>query len=277
MLKLWLQYLLPGKWISRAAGNLADLIQQSVKHWLIKNFVHAYKVDLSEAIDEDYHHYPSFNAFFARRLKPGRRLIDASEETLISPIDGVVYATGEIGQETEITAKGQKFTLSEFLGELPPGVDFFGGKYLIGYLSPKDYHRVHLPCDGTLDSSRYFPGKLFSVAPEIMARITGVLARNERLVTFWRHPNLGIFAVVMVGAMVVGRIKTVWGFSSAAVSGNKVLNYQHEGCLTLKKGEELGHFELGSTIGLFFQRGKVVLNCPSGTVLRMGTKIGTLL
>lgn len=259
--KVNLQYILPKHVISRLVGKLASAEAGGLTTWLIKIFIKHFKVNMEEAMYSQPEDYRTFNAFFTRPLKPGVRPIEEDPATLCHSVDGTVSQFGDIVGEDLIQAKGHKFTLSALLGGTPDlAAHFKGGKFATIYLSPKDYHRIHMPIEGTLTDMVYVPGELFSVNPLTAENVPGLFARNERVVTMF-DTEVGKIAIVLVGATIVASIDTVWAGTVTPPAGKHVTHWRYDASgddsITIGKGEELGQFKLGSTIVVCFEPGKV--------------------
>ncbi|GGF61163.1 archaetidylserine decarboxylase [Alteromonas lipolytica] len=272
-LKVNLQYVLPKHLISRLVGKLAAAEAGALTTWLIKVFIKQFKVNMDEAMYSQPEDYRTFNAFFTRPLKPGVRPIDDNDDTLCHAVDGTVSQFGDIVGEDLIQAKGHKFTLSALLGGNPDlAKSFKGGKFATIYLSPKDYHRIHMPIEGKLTDMVYVPGELFSVNPLTAENVPGLFARNERVVTIYDTP-VGKMAIVLVGATIVASIDTVWAGTITPPAGKHVTHwrYDEDEGVSLAKGEELGQFKLGSTIVVCFESDKVdFANLALEQVTRLG-------
>jgi len=206
---LALQYLLPHHLLSKVVYRATRWKFGLWKNGLIKLIIWRFKPNLSEAESSTLDSYPSMNAFFTRSLKRGTRLIDASPGGLCSPADGVISQIGSIDQDRLIQAKGRTFSAEQLLGNDPAAKAFTNGQFTTIYLSPKDYHRIHMPLAGKLLQTTYVPGRLFSVAPLTTQHIPNLFARNERLACMF-ETEFGPMAVVLVGAMLVSSIETVW-------------------------------------------------------------------
>jgi len=275
-----LQYLLPQHLLSRLAGRLAETTRPWLKNPMIKLFIRRYGVDMSEAVEADPCVYSCFNDFFTRALKPGVRPIDSGPDSLVCPADGSVSQLGEIQEGRIFQAKGQFYTCLELLGgDKALAETFAGGRFATIYLSPRDYHRVHMPCSGRLRTSIAIPGELFSVNEVTAHQVPRLFARNERLVTTF-DTDQGPMAMVLVGAMIVAGIETVWGGQALPMSRRiQRLDYRPEACsINLAKGEEMGRFKLGSTVILLFPRDRVAWD-PAyrvGSRTRMGEALGQL-
>lgn len=239
-----LQRLLPQHGLSRLLGRIAASERPWIKDFLIRQAIDHYGIDLSEAQVKDASAYPSFNAFFTRYLTPHARPVDTREDALVSPADGTVSQIGPIAEGDIFQAKGHSFTVANLIGGDRETADRFRhGSFATIYLSPRDYHRVHMPVTGVLKNALYIPGKLFSVNDVTANHVDGVFARNERLCCLF-DTDRGLVAVVMVGALFVAGIETVW--QKAFIPGKRQGRIFNEG-YTLKKGDELGAFRFGST------------------------------
>jgi phosphatidylserine decarboxylase len=250
-LKVWRQYLLPQHALTRFGGWLSHSEIPWLKNYLIAWFLKRYQVNMSEAIVEDPFAYPSYHRFFIRQLKPSVRPIDSSIDGICSPCDGTISQIGNIEQGSVIQAKGRTFSVEALLGSQSDAKPFLNGKFATIYLAPIDYHRVHMPLAGTLESMRYIPGKLFSVNPLTADHVDNLFARNERVVCFFKHEQ-GSFAIILVGAMIVGSIFTRWGGNITPHRANEIVHTVYpqtpEQHVKLDKGEEMGYFALGSTV-----------------------------
>lgn len=274
-----LQYLLPQHTLSRWVGKLAQSRWVRTKNFLIKAFATHFVVDMSEAVEEDLTQYENFNAFFTRALKPGARPICEAENAIACPADGAVSEIGTIELGSVMQAKGQYYSLISLLGG-DAGLTnvLMGGKFLTVYLSPRDYHRVHMPVAGRLVKMTYVPGQLFSVNQTTANNVPGLFARNERLVCEF-EADFGRFAVVLVGAMIVASIETVWAGEVAPIRPRlHSVNYVEASEILLQKGEEMGRFKLGSTAIILFPENTVEWQqaLSNGSAVRMGQAIGQL-
>lgn len=273
------QYLLPHHLLSRAAGGLAECRTGWVKNALIKAFARRFRVDMGEALVEEPTAYEHFNAFFTRALKDGARPLDPAPDAILSPADGAVSQLGTIEQGRLFQAKGHSFSVQELLGGDPATAALFlGGDFATVYLSPKDYHRVHMPLAGTLREMIHVPGKLFSVNRLTAENVPELFARNERVVCLF-DTERGPMAVVLVGAMIVASIETVWA-GVVAPPPRQVRRWRYDEAarepIRLEKGAELGRFKLGSTAIVLFGPNQVRWNgdlAPLSPV-RMGRAIG---
>ncbi len=271
-----LQHLLPQRLLTRAAGALAR--GEIFAGLLIRLFIRRYRVDMSEALDPDPSSYRNFNEFFTRELKPGARPLAGGAGAVLCPADGAVSEFGAIKGEGLLQAKGRHFELRDLLGgdgELARTLA--GGRFVTIYLSPRDYHRVHMPLPGRLLQTRHIPGKLFSVNEASTALIPGLFSRNERLISVFEGER-DRFAVVMVGAMIVAGIRAVW--DEPGREGRlraPAQDFADQGP-TLAAGAEMGRFELGSTVIALFPPGAMEFDpgLAAGENVRMGQKIGQL-
>jgi len=250
------QYLLPQQLLTRFAGRIASAQAGGLTTALIRRFVARYQVDMSEAANPDIASYASFNDFFTRALRPGLRpLADAA---VICPVDGAVSQLGPIERDQIFQAKGHHYSTKALLGgDAQLAAQFQDGHFATIYLSPRDYHRIHMPCDGRLLRMEHVPGALFSVNPTTARGVPGLFARNERVVCMFDTP-LGPMALVLVGATIVGSMATAWhGQVNPPHTGQpRRWDYANKS-ITLRQGEEMGRFLLGSTVVLLFARGAV--------------------
>lgn len=278
---LLFQYLLPQHLLSRLAGRLACCRSAWFKNCFIRWFAARYRVDMNEALVEDPANYEHFNAFFTRALKPGLRPLPEDPQAIVSPADGAISAIGRIEADTILQAKGKSFSLRALLGgDEAQAARFENGGFVTVYLSPRDYHRVHMPLDGTLEEMRYIPGKLFSVNQLTAENVDNLFARNERAVCLFDTDH-GPMAVVLVGAMIVAGIETVFAGQVSPAHLRQISSTDYRNAsprVTLQRGDELGRFTLGSTAIVLFGPGMQDWATPleSGTALRMGQTIGTL-
>jgi len=248
-----LQRLLPQHGLSRLIAMAAESKRTWLKNWLIQRAIATFKINMQEAKDQELEAYENFNAFFTRELSEGARPIAKGSDTLVSPADGVISQAGEINKTRILQAKGIDYSVSRLLGNSETAKAYSNGSFATIYLSPKDYHRVHMPTAGKLLSSRYIPGELFSVNDQTAQALPGLFARNERLVCEFESPELGAFSVIFVGAMLVAGIETVWGgFEEPGPGAVRETDYSDE-AMTFEKGDEIGRFKFGSTVILLFK------------------------
>jgi phosphatidylserine decarboxylase len=259
-LKVLLQYMLPKQRLTTFAGRIAGAQGGSMTTRLIRWFVGRYAVDMSEAADADIGSYQSFNDFFTRPLKAGLRPVAAAD--FVCPVDGAISQFGTIDDHHLLQAKGHRFTTTDLVGgDGALSAQFAHGSFANLYLSPKDYHRLHMPCDGKLTRMIYVPGKLFSVNPVTARGVPNLFARNERVVCVFDSAEHGPFVMVLVGATIVGSMATVWHGVVNAKRTDKTSEWTYaEKDIVLKKGEEMGRFLLGSTIVMLFRQGAIAFN-----------------
>jgi len=250
-----LTYALPHRSLSALARRLAYSTDPRTKQWLIDTVVRRFGVNLAEAAEPDPTAYPSFNAFFTRALKPGARQPDPDPRTLVMPADGRISQLGAIADGRIFQAKGHSFTAAELLGDEAAAQPFREGLFATIYLSPKDYHRVHMPWTGTLRETIHVPGRLFSVGPAAVAKVPGLFARNERLVCLF-DTDFGPMASVMVGALLVSGVETVWSGEEIPAYGDRITRKDYRGKgIELKRFEEMARFNYGSTVVLLLPPG----------------------
>jgi phosphatidylserine decarboxylase len=259
-LKVLPQYLLPKQRLTTFAGRVAGAKGGTMTTRLIRWFVGKYGVDMNEAENADIGSYKSFNEFFTRPLKPGVRPLAAAD--FVCPVDGAISQFGAIDDHHILQAKGHRFTTTELVGgDATLAAQFRHGSFANLYLSPKDYHRLHMPCDGRLTRMIYVPGALFSVNPTTARGVPNLFARNERVVCVFESEQHGPFVLVLVGATIVGSMETVWHGAVNPKRTNKVSEWTYEGRdIVLKKGDEMGRFLLGSTIVMLFQQNTIAFN-----------------
>ena len=247
------QYFFPKQALTAFAGWVAGRERGWVTTEIIRRFVAKYQVNMDEALDSSIASYPTFNAFFTRALKPGARPLAAAP--LICPVDGAISQFGRIDRDQIFQAKGHRYSTTAVLGgNTALAAQFEGGHFATIYLSPKDYHRIHMPCDGVLTRMIYVPGELFSVNPTTARGVPGLFARNERVVCLFDAPQ-GAFALILVGATIVGSMATVWHgvINPPRLADVREWTYP-VGQVSLKKGDEMGRFLLGSTVVLLFPK-----------------------
>ena len=276
--KIRVQYILPKHVVSRMVGWLAAAEAGAVTQFLIRTFIKAFKVDMSEAKYPEPTHYNTFNAFFTRQLKDDIRPIEGNEKQLCHSVDGRVSQFGKIIGDEIFQAKGHNYSLTTLLGGKPELASVFkGGDFATIYLSPKDYHRIHMPIDGKLTDMLHVPGELFSVNPLTAANVPGLFARNERVVTIFDTPA-GKVAIVLVGATIVASIETVWAGNITPPAGKTVQHWQYEEQdIQLNKGDEMGRFKLGSTIVVCFEPNAVEFaDLQAGMLTRLGEPFAVL-
>ena len=243
-----LTYVLPHRLLSSLARRLAYSTSPGIKQWLIDTVTRKFNVDLGEAAEPDPKAYPSFNAFFTRALKPGARVADADPRALLMPADGHISQCGPIEDGRIFQAKGQSFTAAELLGDAAAAEPFRNGLFATVYLSPRDYHRVHMPWTGTLRETVHVPGRLFSVGTDAVANVPRLFARNERLVCHF-DTDFGPMVSVMVGALLVSGVETVWSGEEIPAYGTAITRKDYRGKgVTLERFAEMARFNYGSTV-----------------------------
>ena len=271
------QYLLPKGALTNFAGRIAGAKGGAMTTRLIRWFVGRYNVNMDEALDPDITHYTSFNDFFTRALRPDARPL--AQADYVCPVDGRISQFGSIDKDQIFQAKGHNFSTTALVGgDAALAAQFEHGSFANLYLSPRDYHRIHMPCDGRLTRMIYVPGELFSVNPTTARGIPGLFARNERVVCVFDTAN-GPFVMTLVGATIVGSMATVWhGVVNPPRTGEiRDWSYANDN-VVLKQGEELGRFLLGSTVVMLFPKDTVDFNAgwqPAGPV-QLGEVMGNV-
>ncbi|MGV6988420.1 archaetidylserine decarboxylase [Testudinibacter sp. P80/BLE/0925] len=275
-LKVAFQYLVPQFALTRLAGWFAEKQWGSVTHLAIKAFSAKYKINLQEAEKSEPKQYASFNEFFIRRLKADARPIDGNPSAVCLPADGRISELGEIVNGQLFQAKGHFFSLTDLLAQDETLVPLFeNGKFITTYLSPRDYHRVHMPCDGVLRKMVYVPGDLFSVNPFLARHIPNLFARNERVICYFDTP-FGAMVQILVGATITASISTLWAGIINPPRAGKIQSWEYpsegQSAVRLKKGEEMGAFRLGSTVINLFQADKLdfLTELQAGSAVQMG-------
>jgi len=267
------QHITPQKTLSRTIGRIAECENNWVKNTFIERFVKKYQVDMSEAINSDPLSYRNFNDFFTRAIRSELRPVCDQENSIACPADGAISQLGDIEHGTLLQAKGHTYSLTSLLGgDASLSNQFLGGSFATVYLSPKDYHRVHMPLTGKLTKMIHVPGKLFSVNKVTAEQIPSVFARNERTVCLF-DTEAGPMAVILVGAMIVASIETVWAGQVTPFNKNVVTwDYNKLSKIEIKKGEEMGRFKLGSTAIVLF--GKDAVKWKESLQAETPTKMG---
>ena len=278
--KVAFQYIMPQLYLTQLAGWFAQQKWGAVTHFVIKVFAKKYNVDMSEAKKENFSDYESFNQFFIRELKDDARKINENPTALCLPADGRVSQIGHIDDERLLQAKGHFFSLSDLLAGDEELVNTFkNGEFATIYLSPRDYHRVHMPCDATLRKMIYVPGDLFSVNPFLAEHVPNLFARNERVICVF-DTAFGPMVQILVGATITASMSTVWaGVINPPRTGEvKVWTYQGDNAIKLTKGQEMGAFQLGSTVINLFPANSVTLaeHLEVDVPVRMGEILATM-
>ena len=273
-----LTYVLPHRLLSSLARRLAYSTSPGTKQWLIDTVTRKFDVDLSEAAESDPRAYPSFNAFFTRALKPGARVADPDPRALLMPADGHISQCGAIEDGRIFQAKGQSFTAAELLGDAAAAEPFRNGLFATVYLSPRDYHRVHMPWTGTLRETVHVPGRLFSVGTDAVANVPRLFARNERLVCHF-DTDFGPMVSVMVGALLVSGVETVWSGEEIPPYGTAITRKDYRGKgITLQRFAEMARFNYGSTVIVLLPPGVATLSpeLRAESPVRLGQRLATL-
>jgi phosphatidylserine decarboxylase len=271
------QYLLPKQALTQLAGAFARSQAGGLTTWVIRKFVARYNVNMAEATNPDPASYASFNEFFTRPLKPGARPL--ADAPWVCPVDGAISQLGPISGDQIFQAKGHRYSTQALLaGSADEAVRYLDGHFATIYLSPRDYHRIHMPCDGTLRRMVYVPGELFSVNPATARGVPGLFARNERVVCHFDTPH-GPLALVLVGATIVGSMATVWHGIVNPPRSARVRTWDYApGEVVLRQGDEMGRFLLGSTVVLLWPRNTLDFadHWASGGAVRLGEAMAHL-
>ena len=277
---IFFQHIVPQHLLSRCTGFLAELRQPIwLKNWAIGLFVRHFGVDMNEAEESDHERYANFNEFFTRPLKAGVRPI--ADADIVCPADGAISQLGDIREGLCFQAKGKYFSTEELLaGDEARAAQFAGGRFATIYLSPRDYHRVHMPVTGRLNATSYIPGKLFSVNGTTADNVDRLFARNERLVCYF-DTDRGPMTMVLVGAMIVAGIETVWSGQVAPPPKHPLVTDYREppAPVELEKGQEMGRFKLGSTVILLFPKDSMAWDeaYTAESPTRLGESLGAYL
>ena len=251
-MKISIQRHIPQHLLSRLVGYLANARWRWLKNTMIRWFIRRYNVDITQAKFESLDQYPSFNAFFTRQLKDGVRSFDHPDHTVLMPADGVLSQFGLIQDGACVQAKGFDYTVSDLLADRTLATYFDRGSFATVYLSPRDYHRVHMPITGTLRQMIYVPGRLFSVNTQTASALPGLFTRNERVVCLF-DTEAGPMAMVLVGAMIVASVFTAWHgqVAPSSLRHTSVWDYSDQN-IVLARGDEMGYFQMGSTVIVLF-------------------------
>lgn len=272
------QYLLPKRWLTRLAGRAAGARLGDLTHAAIRRFVARYGVDMSEAADPRIESYASFNDFFTRALKPGARPLAAAD--YLCPVDGAISQFGAIERDQIFQAKGHAYSTTALLGgDARLAAEFEHGQFATLYLSPRDYHRIHMPCAGRLRTMVHVPGDLFSVNPVTARGVPGLFARNERVVCAFDTAR-GPLALVLVGATIVGSMATAWHGVVNPPRPGQIRRWRYDDqAIELERGQEMGRFLLGSTVVLLWPHGtlRFAPDWAPGGAVRMGQALGKAL
>lgn len=276
--KVFLQYILPHRALSRVVYWATRWTFAPWKNFLISQIVRRYQVDMAEAAQPDPLAYPHFNAFFTRKLRPGARRADAAPAALLSPADGRISQAGPIRDGRIFQAKGQDYTAAELLGDEAAAAPYRDGRFVTIYLSPRDYHRVHMPLRGQLKETVHIPGRIFSVAPFAVEAIPRLFARNERLVCHFEDEHGRPFVVVMVGAILVSSVATVWDGLVIPPYAPSIRRKSFAGQnITLDRFSEMARFNMGSTVIVLLPHDTAGLDAlPAQQVIKVGQQLGEL-
>jgi phosphatidylserine decarboxylase len=272
-----LQYLLPHHLLSRGMHALARCENTALKNMLISRVVQTYGVNVSEALEPNPLAYPSFNAFFTRALKPDARPLDQTPGAILCPADGAISQLGDISDGTLLQAKGHTYNVADLLGgDTALAQPFLDGKFATIYLSPRDYHRLHMPVSGRLCDMLHVPGRLFSVNAATARHVPRLFARNERVAAFF-DTDVGPMALILVGAIFVSSIETVWHGEVTPPSSAGIRRWHYDDGMKLQQGAEMGRFNMGSTIIVLLgkQAGNWHGGLAAGDSVRMGQLLGT--
>jgi len=273
---VWFQHVLPQHALSRLVLRATRVRAPWFKNWLIRGFLRLYTIDMDDAVQPDPLRYASFNEFFTRALRPDARSLAKEPREIACPVDGVISEAGKIDGDTLLQAKGRNYTLKELLASCAWAKDFEGGSFATIYLAPFNYHRVHMPLAGRLRETVYVPGRLFSVNAATASLVPRLFARNERVLT-WFDTAFGEFALILVGALNVGSIATVWA-GDITPAPRRVATTLPPQAVSLDKGEEMGRFNMGSTVILLFQKDRARWHAElrAGATVRLGQSLGYL-
>lgn len=272
------QYVLPHQALSKVMHYITRSKLKPFKKAFIGGFSRLYNINMQEAEHADSKGYNSFNAFFTRALKPDARNIDEAPAAIVSPVDGTVSEAGPIEAGQIVQAKGKKYSLEDLLaGNKKLAAMFDGGDFATIYLSPSDYHRIHMPCSGALQGMWHVPGRLFSVSPRTARAVPRLFARNERVISVF-ETEFGPMALIMVGAIFVSSMETVWHGEVNTQRFGAVKEWQYDGSLKIGKALEMGRFNMGSTVVLLFppQAADLTANMTPGQKLRLGERIAEM-
>ena len=251
------QYILPHHLLSRLVGGLMRIKIRWIKNRLIRWFIWQFAINVSEAVSDNFDDYPHFNAFFTRALEQGCRPLAEPETSIISPVDGLISQIGQLQGEQILQAKGQHYQLQALIGATGWAQQFIDGSFATIYLAPHNYHRVHMPMTGNLHEMIYLPGRIFSVNPNTVLQVPNLFARNERVVCYFQT-EIGPMIVILVGALLVAGIETVWsGVVTPRKHQLKRWVYATND-VTVLRGQELGRFQYGSTVIVLFPKDKII-------------------
>ena len=281
-LKSWPLLVLPHQLLSHLVRHATRWRSVWWKNPLIKQYIRHFDVDMSEALAANAEDFADFNSFFTRALKPGARSFPQDIHVITSPVDGRISQLGDITAGQLIQAKGHSYSVNSLLGgDTEQAASFDNGKFATLYLSPRDYHRIHMPCQGKLLETTYVPGRLFSVAPHTTRVIPGLFARNERLISLF-ETEAGPMALIMVGAIFVSCMETVWSGLINPTMGMRQKRERHDQedtpVIDLARGDEMGRFNMGSTVILLFGPNRITWDnsLRAGTAVQLGQQLAQL-
>lgn len=278
-LYLLLQHILPQRTLTRFSYWFTRIRWRPLKNLQIRSFMRQFKLDLSEAESADPNHYPTFDAFFTRALKPGARLADPGPSIVLMPADGRISAVGRIQADKLYQAKGRHFPLTSLLGSDQHAARYIDGSFATVYLQPRNYHRVHMPLGGILKETLYIPGRLYSVAPVTVEGVRHLFARNERLICHF-DSDAGPMALILVGAMLVSGVETVWGGMETENPEGLPVRKDYSRLdtpISLTRFAEAARFHMGSTAIVLFARDRVELDrFDRGHDVRVGQRLGMI-
>ena len=273
------QYILPQHFLSRIVYALMRCETHWLKNLLIRMISHIVGININEAMSPDPADYASFNAWFTRALKPGVRVFDPDPQAFLSPCDGQISEAGSLHENLILQAKGKDYSLQDLLANDPVCSQLTDGYFSTIYLSPSDYHRIHMPLTGQLQRMIHVPGRLFSVAPYTARLVPRLFARNERVICIFETDS-GPLVMVLVGAMLVSSTETVWAGEVTPTKNKEVSikDYTDQG-ISLSKGDEMGRFNMGSTVILLMPPQSVEgqVDLTAGTAVKVGQKLAVLL
>jgi phosphatidylserine decarboxylase len=272
-----MQYLLPQHTLSRVVYRSTRSTAPRFKNFLIRSFLRGFDVNMDEAVEPDAFAYPSFNAFFTRALRPGARPIDSMPDAVTSPVDGMVSQVGRIDANLLLQAKGHTYALDALLaGDLELEKRLRGGEFATIYLAPFNYHRVHMPLAGRIVATTHVPGHLFSVNTVTARHVPELFARNERVICVF-ETGAGLMVMVLVGALFVGSMETVWAGEITPARRRNPTRLPTQ-AIDLARGGEMGRFNMGSTVIVLFEANRVRWNetLAPGALVKMGQRVGSL-
>ena len=274
--------MIPQHLVSGWMYSLTRCRWQPLKNLLIRYVIHQYRVDMTAACEPDYRAYNSFNDFFTRELKHGARPLAGADDQVICPVDGSISQIGGINHSEIFQAKGHAYDLASLLaGDAELAAGFQDGAFATLYLSPRDYHRIHMPLTGRLQQMLYVPGRLFSVNNATTSTVPGLFARNERVISIFQTGS-GLMAVILVGAIFVGSMETVWEGQITPARDRQLRRWDYSApgrTIELARGDELGRFNMGSTVILLFEKGRIewLEELKADDTVVMGQPLGQLL